>query len=249
MQAVRRHFTYANVMATLAMFAVLGGGAYAAKKIGSGDIKKNAVRSKHIKKNQVKSSDIKNSQVKASDIRSGAVGSADLADGGVAGIDVAGNALGGGQINEGSLGKVPSATTADTAITVTGTKIRAFDYEIGAGGAGGANVTTLVDEDNIVLKAQCPGGGGGSSFSLWVETKVNNAIVRRHLRDDAMVNPRQDIDFDIGEDFFLNEPGGDNVVGTAEYRNGGQNVVSIMFQGSRNIALNQCHASGHVFLS
>jgi hypothetical protein len=45
--------SYANVMATLAMFAILGGGAYAAATIGADDIKKNAVRSKHIKKKAV----------------------------------------------------------------------------------------------------------------------------------------------------------------------------------------------------
>ena len=42
-------------MATIAVFGVLaGGGAYAASKIGSGDIANNAVRSKHIKNNAVK---------------------------------------------------------------------------------------------------------------------------------------------------------------------------------------------------
>jgi hypothetical protein len=51
--------TYANVMATIAVFGVLaGGGAYAASKIGADDIAKNAVRSKHIKKNAVKTAKI-----------------------------------------------------------------------------------------------------------------------------------------------------------------------------------------------
>ena len=52
---LRRRITYANVMATIAVFGVLaGGGAYAASKIGPKDIKKNAVRAKHIKKDQVR---------------------------------------------------------------------------------------------------------------------------------------------------------------------------------------------------
>lgn len=257
MQEVRRHFTYANVMATLAMFAVLGGGAYAAKKIGSSDIKKNAVRSKHIKKNQVKSSDIKNSQVKssdiknnqvkASDIKDGDVGSAELANGGIDGIDIANDALGGPQIDENSLGKVPSAVTADT---ITGTKIVAFDYEIQGGGGGGANVTTLVDRDNFVLKAQCPAGGGGISMTIFAETKVNNAEIRFHSSADG--NPTEvgtNTDFDIGDDFKLFNGGGDDVIGTAEYRNGGQNVVSVQFHGSRSFADFKCRASGHVLLS
>jgi hypothetical protein len=51
--------SYANVMATIAVFGVLaGGGAYAASTIGPGDIKKNAVRSKHIKTGEVKRPDL-----------------------------------------------------------------------------------------------------------------------------------------------------------------------------------------------
>jgi hypothetical protein len=47
---VRRHISYANVMSTIAVFGVLaGGGAYAASKIGSKDIKRNAVTGKHVK--------------------------------------------------------------------------------------------------------------------------------------------------------------------------------------------------------
>jgi hypothetical protein len=48
------------VVAYLGLFAALAtGGAYAADKIGSSDISKNAVKSKHIGKKQVKASDIK----------------------------------------------------------------------------------------------------------------------------------------------------------------------------------------------
>jgi hypothetical protein len=248
--------TYANVMATLAMFAVLGGGAYAAKKIGSSDIKKNAGRSKHIKKNQVKSSDIKNGQVKASDIKDGQVKAAEIAtgavegteigDGTIGGIDIAGDALGGAQINEGSLGKVPSAVTADT---ITGTKLVAFDYEVQGGGGGGANVTTLVDRDNFVLKAQCPAGGGGISMSIFAETKLNNAEIRFHSSEADVSEEGTDTDFDVGEDFKLFNGGGDDVIGTAEYRNGGQNVVSVQFHGSRSFSDFKCRASGHVLLS
>jgi hypothetical protein len=45
---IRTHLTYANVMATIAVFMVLGGGAYAATKlpknsVGSAQFKNNAV--------------------------------------------------------------------------------------------------------------------------------------------------------------------------------------------------------------
>jgi hypothetical protein len=52
--------SFANVTATIALVAAFGmGGAYAADKIGSKDIGKNAVKSKHIKDGQVKAKDAK----------------------------------------------------------------------------------------------------------------------------------------------------------------------------------------------
>ena len=59
MPARRPKLTYANVVSTLALFLALGGGAvWAAGKLGSGDIKRNAIRSKHVKPNAVKGSDV-----------------------------------------------------------------------------------------------------------------------------------------------------------------------------------------------
>src|SRR5262245_24434502 len=60
--------TYANGMATIAVFVALGGGAYAASQIGPNDIKRNAVRSKHIENGQVRSADIGNGQVRGADV-------------------------------------------------------------------------------------------------------------------------------------------------------------------------------------
>ncbi len=55
-----RRLSYANVVASLALFLALGGGVvYAANKISSKDIKRDAVRSKHIKDGQVKGKDVK----------------------------------------------------------------------------------------------------------------------------------------------------------------------------------------------
>jgi len=60
---MRQHLTYANVMATLAVFLVLGGGAYAAFHLP-----KNSVRSRHIVNGQVRSVDIRNEGVKGADV-------------------------------------------------------------------------------------------------------------------------------------------------------------------------------------
>jgi hypothetical protein len=58
MSAIRSRLTFANVMASIAVFGVLAGGAYAAATIGPKDIKKDAVRTKHIKNGQVGARDL-----------------------------------------------------------------------------------------------------------------------------------------------------------------------------------------------
>src|SRR5262245_21185593 len=61
-----KRFSYANVVATLALFLALGGGAvWAAGKIGSGDIKSNAIKSRHIAKGAVHTSDLNAGAVKS----------------------------------------------------------------------------------------------------------------------------------------------------------------------------------------
>jgi hypothetical protein len=61
MRRIRSRLTYANVMATIAVFLVLGGGAYAAFHLP-----KNSVRSKNIKNGQVRQSDLAQAAVSSS---------------------------------------------------------------------------------------------------------------------------------------------------------------------------------------
>jgi hypothetical protein len=107
-QRFREGFTYANVMSTIAVFVVLcGGGAYAASKIGSRDIKRNAVLSKHIKRGNVK----------RSDLGTNAVDSAKVANGSLTGADVRDNSLTGSDIDETSLSGVSPAGAAGGSLT------------------------------------------------------------------------------------------------------------------------------------
>jgi hypothetical protein len=66
-------------------------------------------------KNTVDSGDIKKNAVKSSDIAKGAVKTADLANNAVRSAKVRNNTLTGNDINESTLGKVPSAASADNA--------------------------------------------------------------------------------------------------------------------------------------
>jgi hypothetical protein len=83
-QRIRKHLSYANVMSSLAVFLVLGGGAaYAAKKIGSNELRGGAVTTAKIKRGAVTRAKIKAKAINTAKIAKGAVTYARLADGAV----------------------------------------------------------------------------------------------------------------------------------------------------------------------
>jgi len=89
MQRLLRKLTYANVIATLALFLALGGGAViAAEQLG-----KNAVKSNNIATNAVKTQDIARNAVKASKLASNAVKNKNLSK----------NAVTAGKVKKGTL--------------------------------------------------------------------------------------------------------------------------------------------------
>jgi hypothetical protein len=122
---IPERLTYANVMATIAVFLVLGGAtAFAAlgrNSVGSKQLKKNAVTSAKIKKNAITTGKIKNHAVTAAKL--------DLS----------------------ALPTVPSATTATNAITVNGQSQTKVFKTISAGQSG-VEVATIA---GFTLKATC----------------------------------------------------------------------------------------------
>jgi hypothetical protein len=81
---IRKRLTYANVMSSLAVFLVLGGGAaFAAKKIGTNELKGASVTTAKIKRNAVTTSKIRKGSISASRLASAAVTNGKLADGSV----------------------------------------------------------------------------------------------------------------------------------------------------------------------
>lgn len=84
MERIRQRLTYANVMSSLAVFLVLGGGAaFAAKKIGSNELRGNSVTTAKIKRNAVTAAKIKKNAITTAKIKKAAVTNAKLADGSV----------------------------------------------------------------------------------------------------------------------------------------------------------------------
>lgn len=82
MRAVRRRLTYANVIATVALFLALGGGVvWAAEKIGTKRLKARSVTAGKIKRNAVIASKIRANAVTGTKIKNGAVNFTKLAAG------------------------------------------------------------------------------------------------------------------------------------------------------------------------
>jgi len=86
---LRRHISYANVVATLALFVAVGGSSYAALRVGSREIRNNSIRSVDLRNNGIAGKDVRNRGIRAR--------------------DVGRDALGGGVIKESRLARVPDA--------------------------------------------------------------------------------------------------------------------------------------------
>jgi hypothetical protein len=129
--ALPKHLTYANLVATLALFVALGtGGAYAAsqlapKSVGEKQLRPGAVTADRIRKSAVtapkiaalavKEGKIAVGAVQASKLAGQAVTNEKLASGAVTNDKIADGSVTGVKVDEASLGQVPSARSADTA--------------------------------------------------------------------------------------------------------------------------------------
>lgn len=100
MKQIRKRLTYSNVMSSIAVFLVVGGGAaFAASHLG-----KNSVGTKQLKANSVTTAKIKKNAVTAKKIKSNAVINNKLADGAVTTAKIASGAVGEAQIGANAAG-------------------------------------------------------------------------------------------------------------------------------------------------
>jgi hypothetical protein len=106
---VRDRLSYANVVSTLCLFLLLGGGAYA-----STHLPKNSVGPRQLRKGAVKAGKIAAKAVGTGKIRREAVRTGKLAAGAVATDKLADDAVTGGKVDESTLGTVPLAEKANT---------------------------------------------------------------------------------------------------------------------------------------
>ena len=135
-----------------------------------------AVNSRDIVNNSVSGVDIKNNSIGTLDLQNNSITEADVKNGSLRGRDFKANSITGNQIDESTLGKVPSAAAADTATSATNATtstnatladkakgvtriapsfVAATDAADFATGQANAPFTTLAEAGSLKLQAKC----------------------------------------------------------------------------------------------
>ncbi len=135
MQSIRKHLTYANLMATLGVFLALGGSAVAFT----------------LGKNSVKSKNIAKGAVKTSDIHKGAVTQAKLHFGAVPAGAIASGSIGASQLGSIVVRRGPSVSVADGV-----NRIASADCNGGEKMLGGGTESNVSNSPDVVMNAFQP---------------------------------------------------------------------------------------------
>ena len=162
-----RRISYANIVATLALFIALGGISYAAVKLP-----KNSVGAKQIKKNAVKSAEIKKDAVAGAEIKKNAV----------AGSEVKKDSLGGSDIDESKLSGVEAATLGGLSpdgFVQTTNLVHTWDAM-----NVGDTPKTLVSYGDISVKMSCTNAAAMDTLLVYAVTGTNGALLESE-DDDA----------------------------------------------------------------
>ncbi|HWA52541.1 MAG TPA: hypothetical protein VG816_00055 [Solirubrobacterales bacterium] len=221
MKQIRKRVTYANVMSSIAVFLVLGGGAaYAAKKIGSNEIKGNSITTGKIKKEAVSASKIKKNAVTTAKIANGAVT--------------------GAKLNLGSVGTVPNANHANTADnannanTVGGNHVVSFSLV----GHSPIGPTQILDLDGLQIIASCSGG----AVTANAKTTASDGEISAFSLDasSGTIERAFDDSFNPGDEFELPQASNSDEVGQGRYSGGNLKFVDFTYNEEDEVAGNDC---------
>jgi hypothetical protein len=165
----------ALVIACVALFVSLGGVSYglATGSVDSREIKNNSVSSGDVRNNNLRSKDVRNNTLRTFDIRNNEVRGFDIRNSTVQGRDVAFDTLTGQDVSESSLGKVPSATAADTAGTAG--SVATLRTIAPTSLAEGAAPVTLATHGPLTLTGACEAAGANTDAVIRVQTTEANS--------------------------------------------------------------------------
>lgn len=178
-RGLRARLSYANVIATLALFIALGGVSYAAVKLP-----KNSVTSKAIKKNAVTSPKIKKSAVDSSKIKNGSI----------TGLDIKNGSIGASKLNTAGV-VVPSAIAAGTANDTFNTLKLATSSASNADEATARAQATeipLVSNGPVSVYGKCftvTGVPGATHFETYAKSTADGAALQGYSIYDSAYDP------------------------------------------------------------
>ena len=177
MNFVRKRFTYANVMSSIAVFIVLGGAAFAATQLP-----KNSVGTKQLKKNAVNGSKVKNGSLTGADLNLSSLGTVPSASNAnhAASADNATNAA-----------NATNATNAGNANTVAGMHVAKLNYVTGANAAK----SVIFSADGLTLYGEC----ASKNLEFTATSSVDNSEIYESGNYLGTYNGGFDDNFDVGD--------------------------------------------------
>ena len=179
MNLIRTRLTYANVMSTIAVFLVLGGGAaFAASQLG-----KNTVGTKQLKKNAVTAAKIKKGAVNSAKVVDGSLTGVDIADGSIGGADIANSAITTGKLADGAVNNSKLGDNAVNSGKVQDKSLKGGDI------ADGSITGTQISEGTLKNVDAATLGGKTSAQFLSSEVYKNESAVEagQTLGDETQV--------------------------------------------------------------
>lgn len=135
MESIRKRLSYANVMSTLAVFLVLGGGAaFAAAQLGKNTVgtkqlKKNAVTTAKVKKNAINGAKVADGSLTGADLADGSIGSGDIADLAITTAKLADNSINSAKVQDKSLKGGDVADNSLTGAQIDESTLKGVDAE------------------------------------------------------------------------------------------------------------------------
>jgi hypothetical protein len=208
-------------MSSIAVFLILGGAtAFAAKKIGSNEIKGNSITTGKIKKEAVSASKIKKNAVTTAKIANGAVT--------------------GAKLDLGTVGTVPNAVhatnadNANNANTVGGNRVVSFSLV----GHSPIASTQILDLNGLQIFASCSGG----SVTATARTSVADGEISAFTFDasgESFEGEYEDT-FSPGTDFNIPLNSNSDEIGQGRYSGGNLKFIDFTYNEEDEVAGNDC---------
>jgi hypothetical protein len=183
MTTLRARLSYANLVATLALFIALGGGAYAASQV-----KKNSVGTKQLKKNAVRTGKVKNGSLLAADFRAGQLPSGPQGPKGVPGPKGEAGATDVVTRYGNLLDLVPASSFISYAQCQPGEAVTGGGYDFPSGRPSGTDYYISANRPSIIIKGSTPiedfysPPPDGQAATGWLVAAENNTSFNFEIR-------------------------------------------------------------------